>query len=139
MSCCTLDPELAVKWPTETPQFSARDAAAPSLAEPPAWTREASETVAPDLSAAEGGVGSATALTAAIPRWGDDSTDVVHWGDDATTALPRSRHCTRVCSMRSQNSATGLRRSRFIRPKFISKVRRTNAAMISGNGPWKPW
>jgi dTDP-4-dehydrorhamnose 3,5-epimerase len=28
-----LDPELAVKWPTETPQFSARDAAAPPLAE----------------------------------------------------------------------------------------------------------
>jgi dTDP-4-dehydrorhamnose 3,5-epimerase len=28
-----LDPELAVEWPTETPQFSARDAAAPSLAE----------------------------------------------------------------------------------------------------------
>ena len=32
-----LDPELAVAWPTGTPQFSARDAAAPSLAE----TREA--------------------------------------------------------------------------------------------------
>jgi len=28
-----LDPELAVEWPTENPQFSARDCAAPSLAE----------------------------------------------------------------------------------------------------------
>jgi len=28
-----LDPELAVEWPTETPQLSARDAAAPSLAD----------------------------------------------------------------------------------------------------------
>ena len=28
-----LDPDLAVRWPTDAPQFSARDAAAPSLAE----------------------------------------------------------------------------------------------------------
>ncbi|MEU6073414.1 dTDP-4-dehydrorhamnose 3,5-epimerase [Micromonospora sp. NPDC047074] len=28
-----LDPELAIDWPTESPQLSARDAAAPSLAE----------------------------------------------------------------------------------------------------------
>ncbi len=28
-----LDPELAVQWPADAPQFSARDAAAPSLAE----------------------------------------------------------------------------------------------------------
>ena len=28
-----LDPELAVQWPTDAPQFSARDSAAPSLAE----------------------------------------------------------------------------------------------------------
>lgn len=28
-----LDPELAIEWPTETPQLSARDSAAPSLAD----------------------------------------------------------------------------------------------------------
>ncbi|MGH3417890.1 MAG: dTDP-4-dehydrorhamnose 3,5-epimerase family protein, partial [Actinocrinis sp.] len=28
-----LDPELAIEWPTDAPQFSARDQAAPSLAE----------------------------------------------------------------------------------------------------------
>lgn len=33
LSINPLDPELAVEWPTENPQFSARDAAAPSLAD----------------------------------------------------------------------------------------------------------
>lgn len=33
LSINPLDPELAVEWPTESPQFSARDAAAPSLAD----------------------------------------------------------------------------------------------------------
>ncbi len=40
-----LDPELAIEWPTDNPQFSARDAAAPSLAE----TREAG--LLPDYAA----------------------------------------------------------------------------------------